>query len=122
MSNAWFPEGSTFSEDREAAQVTVISGVEKFAYQTLNSLEGFESNGNDIIVTGETDPRHGQAWHHYRFYGRVRKWDGCIALLRVPAVSAAFRGYCRYSQAHGHHRRNPLSTLIEAPSCFTVPW
>ncbi|KIJ13038.1 hypothetical protein PAXINDRAFT_170794 [Paxillus involutus ATCC 200175] len=39
----------------------------------------------DIILVGETDLRHGQAWHHYKVYGRVREWDGLVALIRVPA-------------------------------------
>ncbi|KAI0713110.1 hypothetical protein C8T65DRAFT_717820 [Cerioporus squamosus] len=52
----------------------------------------------DIIITGETLPRHGEAWHHYRFYGRVRQWDGLIVLIRVPthfpgAGKTIFRGY-----------------------------
>ncbi|KIO07216.1 hypothetical protein M404DRAFT_998623 [Pisolithus tinctorius Marx 270] len=38
----------------------------------------------DIVLVGETDERHAQAWHPYRFYGRVREWDGLIALVRVP--------------------------------------
>lgn len=40
----------------------------------------------DIVLIGETDERHAQAWHPYRFYGRVRKWDGLIALVRAPAT------------------------------------
>ncbi|KAI9566351.1 hypothetical protein HD554DRAFT_2025645 [Boletus coccyginus] len=38
----------------------------------------------DIVLVGETDLRHGQAWHHYKFFGRVREWDGLVALIRVP--------------------------------------
>lgn len=38
----------------------------------------------DLLLTGETDISHGQAWNHYIFYGRVRRWDGLIALVRVP--------------------------------------
>ncbi|KAL4068843.1 hypothetical protein V8B97DRAFT_754883 [Scleroderma yunnanense] len=38
----------------------------------------------DIVLVGETDTRHAQAWHPYRFYGRVREWDGLIVLVRVP--------------------------------------
>ena len=43
-------------------------------------------------------PRHGEAWHHYRFYGRVRKWDGLIVLVRIPThlpmiLKTIFRGY-----------------------------
>jgi hypothetical protein len=32
----------------------------------------------------QTDYKHGQAWNHYRFYGRVREWDGLVALVRIP--------------------------------------
>ncbi|KAG1724859.1 hypothetical protein EDB19DRAFT_292975 [Suillus lakei] len=39
----------------------------------------------DIALVGETDFKHGQAWNHYRFYGRVREWDGLVALVRIPA-------------------------------------
>ncbi|KAI0917918.1 hypothetical protein AcV5_002729 [Taiwanofungus camphoratus] len=58
-----------------------------------------ECNGvHDIIVTGETLPRHGQAWNHFLFYGRIRTWDGLIAIVRVPAHNPLlgvyiFRGY-----------------------------
>ncbi|KAF7976205.1 hypothetical protein HWV62_7390 [Athelia sp. TMB] len=38
----------------------------------------------DMLLTGETDIAHGQAWNHYIFYGRIRTWDGLIALVRVP--------------------------------------
>jgi len=38
----------------------------------------------DVIVTGSMDDSHGQAWHHYEYYGRVRPWDGLIGILRVP--------------------------------------
>ncbi|KAJ8588677.1 hypothetical protein M405DRAFT_819370 [Rhizopogon salebrosus TDB-379] len=38
----------------------------------------------DIALVGETDYKHGQAWNRYRFYGRVREWDGLIALVRIP--------------------------------------
>ncbi|KAI0778862.1 hypothetical protein BD413DRAFT_601525 [Trametes elegans] len=58
-----------------------------------------ECNGiQDIIITGEVLPRHGAAWHHYRFYGRVRRWDGLIVLVRIPTelpwnMKTIFRGY-----------------------------
>ncbi|KZP26511.1 hypothetical protein FIBSPDRAFT_782032 [Athelia psychrophila] len=38
----------------------------------------------DMFLTGETDMNHGQAWNHYIFHGRIRPWDGLIALVRVP--------------------------------------
>ena len=82
------------NEDRDGGEVEVfLSGARKALYETLrrsdeDADEGWDED-DDLILTGETDPRHGQAWHHYRFYGRVRKWDGCVAILRVPAVSVA---------------------------------
>ncbi|CDO73394.1 hypothetical protein BN946_scf185013.g28 [Trametes cinnabarina] len=61
-------------------------------------LENDCSGIQDIIITGEVLPRHGEAWHHYRFYGRVRKWDGLIVLVRIPTrlpwnLKTIFRGY-----------------------------
>ncbi|KAH9924116.1 hypothetical protein B0H21DRAFT_701129 [Amylocystis lapponica] len=52
----------------------------------------------DIIVTGDTPAAHAQAWHSFRFYGRVRAWDGLVAIVRTPVHAAAlgtyiFRGY-----------------------------
>ncbi|KAG7088586.1 hypothetical protein E1B28_012563 [Marasmius oreades] len=38
----------------------------------------------DIVITGETDDRHGQAWNHFTFQGRVRHYDGMVGILRCP--------------------------------------
>ncbi|KAK0473045.1 hypothetical protein IW261DRAFT_717646 [Armillaria novae-zelandiae] len=37
----------------------------------------------DVIITGKTDDKHGQAFHHHTYYGRVRRWDGMIGILRI---------------------------------------
>ncbi|KAJ7056648.1 hypothetical protein C8F01DRAFT_993024 [Mycena amicta] len=42
----------------------------------------------DIIFTGETDLRHGQAWNSFKFVGRVRAYDGLIGILRVSVGGA----------------------------------
>jgi hypothetical protein len=42
---------------------------------------------SDIILTGDTEPRHGMAWHFYHFHGRVRPWDGLITIVRQPVQS-----------------------------------
>jgi len=42
----------------------------------------------------QTDLRHGQAWHHYRFYGRIREWDGLVALIRVPVSPCSVPRSC----------------------------
>jgi hypothetical protein len=44
---------------------------------------------SDVILTGDTEWRHGMAWHFYNFYGRVRPWDGLITIVR-EAVRALY--------------------------------
>jgi hypothetical protein len=36
------------------------------------------------IGCAQTDPNHGMAWGRFTFLGRVRSWDGLIALVRLP--------------------------------------
>ncbi|KAF9255649.1 hypothetical protein L218DRAFT_1033105 [Marasmius fiardii PR-910] len=38
----------------------------------------------DIVITGETDNRHSQAWNHFTFHGRIRHHDGMVGILRCP--------------------------------------
>lgn len=38
----------------------------------------------DVVFTGITEKRHGDAWCHYLYYGRLREWDGLIVLVAVP--------------------------------------
>ncbi|KAJ3483164.1 hypothetical protein NLI96_g6512 [Meripilus lineatus] len=86
-------------EMAEASEAT--SSSEEDNTDTDSEMDFVENTCNgiqDIIITGETLPRHGEAWHHYRFYGRVRHWDGLIALVRIPTALpelgvAIFRGY-----------------------------
>ncbi|KDQ49740.1 hypothetical protein JAAARDRAFT_615232 [Jaapia argillacea MUCL 33604] len=49
-----------------------------------DTVEHVSSGITDIILTGETDKQHGNAWGHFTFVGRVRPWDGLVALLRTP--------------------------------------
>ncbi|KAI6122237.1 hypothetical protein EDD16DRAFT_1477829 [Pisolithus croceorrhizus] len=41
----------------------------------------------DIIITGETSEKQGEAWGYYSYIGRVRRWDGLVVLLRIPVRS-----------------------------------
>ncbi|KAI0066406.1 hypothetical protein BV25DRAFT_1971127 [Artomyces pyxidatus] len=59
----------------------------------------------DIAFTGQTDAYHGMAWGSYTFLGRVRAWDGLIALIRIAhdphrrgLTRWVFRGYLHYGQ------------------------
>ena len=72
----------------------------------------------------QTLDRHGQAWHFYRFYGRIRKWDGLIALVRVPVEDRGlgiyiFRGYLVGGQnltgSWRAYASNPNAIPLEGP-------
>lgn len=63
----------------------------------------------------QTDLRHGQAWNHFTFYGRVRCWDGLIAILRVPV--SAFVSL----QAHSHIFRS-ATTASEKSFSMATSW
>lgn len=59
----------------------------------------------DIIFTGTTDPNHSMAWGRFTFLGRVRSWDGLLALVRVSTDPTLwgrskwiFRGYLHYGK------------------------
>ncbi|KAI9444668.1 hypothetical protein H4582DRAFT_1910428 [Lactarius indigo] len=59
----------------------------------------------DIIFTGATDPYHSMAWGRFTFLGRVRPWDGLLALVRVSTDPTpwgrskwVFRGYLHYGK------------------------
>jgi hypothetical protein len=49
-----------------------------------DTVEHVLSGVSDILITGETGGKHGDAWGRYTFLGRVRPWDGLAVLLRTP--------------------------------------
>jgi hypothetical protein len=86
------------------------AGLPQPSYDDDNDEDALETTCvgiRDIIITGEvhhlylrtpiadtdpfaqTDSRHGMAWGRFTFLGRVRPWDGLIALVRLP-VSVPF--------------------------------
>lgn len=82
--------------------------VKRAEDQARISLDGQLENGShhrerlppctgvqDVYVRGHTDMRHSLAWHPYRFYGRVRQWDGMITIIRVgcDGVKLLLYGY-----------------------------
>ncbi|KIL71274.1 hypothetical protein M378DRAFT_6075 [Amanita muscaria Koide BX008] len=79
----------------------------------------------DIIVTGTTDYSHGQAWHHYSYYGRVRPWDGLIGILRAPRNALQgtniLYGYVSGGKNFsGNWRWSPMDPLTPAWECAVV--
>ncbi|VDB84188.1 unnamed protein product [Peniophora sp. CBMAI 1063] len=81
------------------------------------------SGVHDIILTGETDDNHGLAWGHFTIFGRVRAWDGLVALVRAPAEPGrprwVFRGYLHYGQAFVGAWRGMTNIPGQARA---VPW
>ncbi|KAF7332825.1 hypothetical protein MVEN_02387300 [Mycena venus] len=58
-----------------------------WAAHRFDEDEGWERGCDgvqDVVFEGETDQRHGMAWYHYEFAGRVRPWDGLIGLVMRP--------------------------------------
>ncbi|KAI0095185.1 hypothetical protein BDY19DRAFT_902185 [Irpex rosettiformis] len=105
-------------------------GWEEYVENTCNGIQ-------DIVITGETIHSHGQAWQHYRFYGRVRRWDGLVALVRKPTSIAElgiviFRGYLVANQnfvgnwrayttnAHAIPLEGPTDLLVSPLLIFTL--
>ncbi|KAK0452055.1 uncharacterized protein EV420DRAFT_1702421 [Desarmillaria tabescens] len=97
LQNAYFPDGVTeesFKGTYDGTGMRMICGgkEEKQAMPAWSEEEHPAdmvplppcTGVQDVIVTGSTDDRHGQAWNHYVYYGRVRRWDGMIGILRVP--------------------------------------
>ncbi|TFY65478.1 hypothetical protein EVJ58_g1947 [Rhodofomes roseus] len=116
MADASVDDEDDYSED-EYTDDESEDELEEYIHNTCNGV-------CDIIITGETLPRHGQAWNHYRFYGRVRKWDGLIALVRVPVEDRGlgtyiFRGYLvgglNFTGSWRSYAQNPNAIPLEGP-------
>ena len=45
--------------------------------------EDYSQNGfTDVILTGSTDAMHARAWGDFKFWGRIRPYDGLIVIRR----------------------------------------
>ncbi|KAL0945455.1 hypothetical protein HGRIS_000945 [Hohenbuehelia grisea] len=79
-------ESTTYTEavTKGAAASTCVSIDNDDAFE--DTVSHRSSGVADILVTGETGERHGDAWGHYTIIGRVRSFDGRVALLRTPDV------------------------------------
>ncbi|KAG5635685.1 hypothetical protein H0H81_010403 [Sphagnurus paluster] len=50
----------------------------------LPSSRSHEAQTHDILLHGTTDPASARAWHPFTYHGRIRPWDGLVALVRTP--------------------------------------
>jgi len=73
-------DDSSDSGAMEAEEVPYIDDDDEFEDVVAHRSSGV----SDILVTGMSTERHGDAWGHFTYLGRVRSWDGLISLLRIP--------------------------------------
>ncbi|KAG9315384.1 hypothetical protein JVU11DRAFT_4531 [Chiua virens] len=54
-------------------------------------VEELPSGVQDIIITGQTCEKQGEAWGYYSYIGRIRPWDGLVVFLRIPPLLSSSR-------------------------------
>ena len=91
------PPSSSYASDEEGEG---SSSVHKYPVKSIPRTHdrSLLANGacdgiREIFLVGETDGRHRDAWGGYEFYGRVRAWDGLIAVLRRPKCKTEGGGF-----------------------------
>ncbi|KAF7337317.1 hypothetical protein MSAN_02257000 [Mycena sanguinolenta] len=80
-------DNASFSQDRTSGAPWPEWDAPAWKAHGFDGDEGWEwhcDGVQDVIFEGETDTRHGMAWHHYEYVGRVRPWDGLIGLIMRP--------------------------------------
>ncbi|EIW78570.1 hypothetical protein CONPUDRAFT_145746 [Coniophora puteana RWD-64-598 SS2] len=91
----------------EEADVEMTDGSEASEeYCVRRRCDGVQ----DIVFSGETDLAHGLAWNHYRFLGRVRTWDGLVAILRLPGGAPLVANAGEPTDAH--HNENGIGWWV----------
>ncbi|KDQ55950.1 hypothetical protein JAAARDRAFT_208208 [Jaapia argillacea MUCL 33604] len=116
---SWLPTGNTVYqvvENTDGLEFNHVKSSRKIQYQTFHSDVLGKSGRDprqalDVLISGETDPTHGQAWGAFNFIGRVRLSDGMITLKREPKNAGdanlgtwVFEGYLLGGQFVGRWR------------------
>jgi hypothetical protein len=75
----------SYDDNDEDFYETTCTGIRDIIF----TGEVRDSSCIDPLISGsdhfaKTDTNHGMAWGSYTFLGRVRSWDGLIALVRIP--------------------------------------
>jgi hypothetical protein len=79
-------------------------------------------------LLGQTDPYHSMAWGRFTFLGRVRSWDGLLALVRVSVCCPRFvrqryrgpyliRRFRRPTRPHGDDRNGSSEATCTMGKC-----
>ncbi|KAH8118103.1 hypothetical protein DFH11DRAFT_1687126 [Phellopilus nigrolimitatus] len=127
--NVWLPKRCSCIESQDNAHIDVDDPMtrRKIKYMTFHpgsnpekpTYPGLDATKSKSI---KTDPRHGEAWGHFKIIGRVRLWDGLVVLQRKPANpdeaelgTWVFRGYV-ISSGTLVGRWRDSTTGIDAPA------
>ncbi|CAA7267463.1 unnamed protein product [Cyclocybe aegerita] len=94
----------------------------------VDTVSHLSSGVSDILITGKTGERYAPAWGDYTIYGRVRPWDGLVALLRFPTNPEerylgtwVFKGYLHDKNFVGRWRETSTPVdLIGYEGSFVV--
>ncbi|KAJ2937014.1 hypothetical protein H1R20_g83, partial [Candolleomyces eurysporus] len=80
-------------EEGEVADERVRRSHDRYRLERCHEVE-------DVVITGGLDEQQTLAWSKNVYYGRVRPWDGLVAILRVsynqefkPIASMVYYGY-----------------------------
>ncbi|KAF9528090.1 hypothetical protein CPB83DRAFT_894583 [Crepidotus variabilis] len=105
------PDGqpSVYDGDELVAEAT----RRVFDKERVGAKEGCNGGIRDIVITGETDPKH-MNWHRqqYTLYGRVRPFDGLVGFLRVDHSPTA----------QGHLNHMFVCGYVVAENTFVGEW
>ncbi|KAJ3516509.1 hypothetical protein NLJ89_g1083 [Agrocybe chaxingu] len=94
----------------------------------VDTVSHLSSGVSDILITGKTGERYAPAWGDYTIHGRVRPWDGLVALLRFPTNPEerylgtwVFKGYLHDGNFVGRWRETSTPVnLIGYEGSFVV--
>lgn len=85
FAEAGLGQPSSYDDDYEDTYETTCTGIRDIIF----TGEVRYSSCIDPLISisdhfAKTDTNNGMAWGRYTFLGRVRSWDGLIALVRLP--------------------------------------
>jgi hypothetical protein len=84
FADAGLPQPLYDDDDEQDTYETSCSGIQDIVFTGEVHHPFLRQPLTDADHFAQTDPDHGMAWGRFAFLGRVRSWDGLIALVRLP--------------------------------------
>jgi hypothetical protein len=84
FAEAGLGRSSPDDDDEEDTYETTCGGIQDIIFTGEVRRLFFWCSPSKLIGRAQTDHNHGKAWGQFTFLGRVRSWDGLIALVRLP--------------------------------------